>query len=104
MAAEAHARIFPEPEPMIDLRCPRCGYSWHASVVLSGVWWGRGVTPQAIAALCHCPHCHAAPPMEPAPPPPLRYAVHWPYCRECGRHMSLREAAEQGLCNDCRGH
>jgi hypothetical protein len=66
-------RLLPEPESQIDLRCPSCGYEWHAASVLYGVWWGRGVTPAAIAKLCYCPACHAEPPMEPAPPPLLRY-------------------------------
>ena len=100
MGAHAYAR--PEPEPTIDLRCPRCGYAWHAAAVLAGVWWGRGVTPTAIAAICHCPHCHASPPMEPAPPPPLRYASHWPYCERCGRSLGLRDAAAPAICLECR--
>lgn len=64
-------RTLPEPEPSIDLRCPTCGTVWHVAAVLSGVWWAPCVTPAAIAALCWCPFCHAAPPMEPAAPPSL---------------------------------
>ena len=61
----------PAPDAAIDLQCPACGYTWHAAAELGGVWWGKGVTPEAIAALCHCPKCHAGPPMQPAPPPAL---------------------------------
>lgn len=64
-------RTFNEPETRIYLRCPTCRHEWEAASVLHGVWWGRGVTPASIAAICYCPSCHAEPPMEPAPPPPL---------------------------------
>ena len=72
MAESETARTFAEPETVIDLRCPACGYTWAAASVLHGVWWGKGVTPAAIAKICYCPRCHADPPMEPAPPPPLK--------------------------------
>jgi len=65
------ARLIAEPDLRIDLCCPACRYEWHAAQVLAGAWWGRGVTPQSIANLCHCPRCHAGPPMQAAPPPPL---------------------------------
>jgi predicted RNA-binding Zn-ribbon protein involved in translation (DUF1610 family) len=96
-----YARTIAEPETRIDLRCPGCGYVWNVAAVLSGVWWGRGVTPTAIAALCHCPYCHASPPMEPAPPPALA-TIKWPYCPHCGRSVSLRAAQQDPLCADCR--
>ncbi len=67
-------RAFAEPETRIYLRCPRCKYEWEAAAVLAGVWWGRGVTPGAIAGICYCPRCHADPPMEPATPAPLTKA------------------------------
>lgn len=95
------ARNVAEPETRIDLRCPSCGYVWNVATVLAGVWWGRGVTPSAIAALCHCPYCHASPPMEPAPPPALP-TIKWPYCLDCGRPVSLRAAAQDARCADCR--
>ena len=101
MGAHAHARTVAEPETRIDLRCPHCGYVWDVATVLSGVWWGKGVTPIAIAKLCHCPHCHASPTMEPAPPPALN-PIRWPYCPHCGRRRGLREAAIDRLCADCR--
>lgn len=97
-----HARTVAAPETEIHLKCPACGYQWNVASVLSGVWWGRGVTPSAIAALCWCPYCHAAPPMEPAPVPPPRPPVKWPYCLECGRAISLRDAALAALCETCR--
>lgn len=65
----------PEPDTHIHLRCPACGHRWEAASVLHGVWWGRGITPKAIAGICYCPSCHAEPPMEPAPPPALPGAV-----------------------------
>lgn len=95
------SRSVAEPETRIDLRCPACGYVWNVATVLSGVWWGRGVTPAAIAELCHCPYCHAGPPMAPAPVPALR-AIKWPYCPHCGREVSLRAASQDALCADCR--
>jgi hypothetical protein len=66
---ELEARTMPEPETQIDLRCPTCGHVWNVAALLTGVWWSRAVTPAAIAALCWCPVCRSAPPMEPAPPP-----------------------------------
>jgi hypothetical protein len=78
MAEHLYARPVAEPDTRIDLRCPACGHAWNVAAVLSGVWWGRGVTPTAIAELCHCPYCHASPPMEPAPPPALHAAAHQP--------------------------
>ena len=71
MALPMPARRVAEPETQIDLACPVCGRTWSVAAVLSGVWWGRAVTPAAIAACCHCPYCHAAPPMAAANPPPL---------------------------------
>lgn len=56
-------RTMPEPELRIDLKCPSCGFEWHAAQVLPGSWWGRGVTPGKIASICWCPRCSATPPM-----------------------------------------
>jgi predicted RNA-binding Zn-ribbon protein involved in translation (DUF1610 family) len=101
MAETLHARPMAEPETRIDLQCPACGYLWDVATVLSGVWWGKGVTPAAIAELCWCPHCHERPPMKPAPPPPLP-VMKWPYCVNCGHHITLREAASGAHCAECR--
>lgn len=84
----------------IDLRCPTCGWCWNVAAVISGVWWARGVTPAAIAALCWCPYCHAAPPMEPAPPPRL-FMTRRPVCPGCGRQLTAQEAAAPVFCEAC---
>ena len=56
-------RLFAEPERRVDLVCPKCSHQWEAARVLPGAWWGRGVTPEAIARICYCPGCYAPPPM-----------------------------------------
>ena len=101
MANTLQQRPIAEPDNRIDLRCPHCAYTWNVATVLSGVWWGKGITPIQIARLCYCPYCHAAPPMEPAAPPPWP-VIRWPYCTTCGRHITLREAATDAMCVDCR--
>jgi len=57
------ARTLPKPETHVELRCPLCKFAWHAADVLPGAWWGRSVTPTAIARLSFCPNCDAPPPM-----------------------------------------
>jgi hypothetical protein len=51
-------------ETRIVLRCPQCGYVWHAGQIVPDAYWAKGVTPASIAALCYCVKCGAAPPME----------------------------------------
>jgi hypothetical protein len=55
-------RSLPEPEVRVYLECPDCGYQWNAATILPDAWWGKGVTPQKIAAICWCPKCCSTPP------------------------------------------
>jgi len=52
------------PEVRVVVRCPRCGYVWHAGTIAPEAYWAKGVTPASIAAIVYCVKCGATPPME----------------------------------------
>jgi hypothetical protein len=48
----------------VDLRCPSCGFEWHAATIDTESWWGKGLTALTPAKFCYCVRCHHKPPME----------------------------------------
>lgn len=53
----------------VDLRCPACGYVWHAASIRPDSWWGKkgpGNTssPEQVAKQCYCPMCECRPPIQ----------------------------------------
>lgn len=48
----------------VYLKCPHCDYQGLAALIRPDTWWGAATSPEAVAKMCYCPKCWAAPPME----------------------------------------